>query len=106
MAELAQALERWPQREGFPLVVVADDSAFCADTLENFLWVTFTRTDPATDSYGAFATTQSKHWSCQAPLVLDARVKPFHAPALEEDPDVVRRVEALAAPGGPLHGLY
>ena len=106
MIALTQALEHWTQREAFPLVVVADDSAFCADSLQNFLWVTFTRTDPATDSYGAFAATQAKHWSCQAPLVLDARVKPFHAPTLEEDPDVVRRVESLAAPGGPLHGLY
>ena len=72
---------------------------------ENFLWVTFTRSDPAADVYGADAATRARHWSCEAPLLIDARVKPFHAPALEEDPAVERRVEALAAPGGPLHGL-
>jgi 4-hydroxy-3-polyprenylbenzoate decarboxylase len=39
-------------------------------------------------------------------VIVDARAKPHHAPALAEDPEVTRRVEALAAPGGPLHGLF
>lgn len=85
--------------------MVADDADFCAAHLDNFLWVTFTRSDPATDVYGVKAAIQAKHWSCEAPLLVDARQKPFHAPPLEEDPAVVRRVEALAAPGGPLHNL-
>lgn len=106
MEELARRLEAWPEREAFPLVAVVDDAVFCAAGLDNFLWVVFTRSDPATDSYGAHAQTRAKHWSCAAPLVLDARLKPFHAPPLEEDPAVTRGVEALAAPGGPLHGYF
>jgi 4-hydroxy-3-polyprenylbenzoate decarboxylase len=39
-------------------------------------------------------------------LLIDARVKPHHAPPLIEDPAVERRVDQLAAPGGPLHGVY
>lgn len=105
MEALTRALEAWPGREAFPLLVVADDADFCAAHLDNFLWVTFTRSDPATDVYGVKAAIQAKHWSCEAPLLVDARQKPFHAPPLEEDPAVVRRVEALAAPGGPLHNL-
>ena len=31
---------------GFPLVVLVDDSEFAARTLNNFLWVTFTRSNP------------------------------------------------------------
>lgn len=104
MENLADALAHWPGREAFPLVVVADDTAFCARDMDNFLWVAFTRSDPATDVYGARAQTRAKHWSCEAPLVMDARLKPFHAPPLEEDPATTRRVDALAAPGGPLHG--
>ena len=100
---LAQALAQWPGREAFPLVVVADDAEFCAQALDNFLWVAFTRSDPATDVYGANAATQARHWECEAPLVIDARLKPFHAPPLEEDAAVIHKVEALAAPGGPLH---
>ncbi|MBE6441942.1 MAG: UbiD family decarboxylase [Desulfovibrio desulfuricans] len=105
MEELARALGAWPGREAFPLVTAADDADFCAASMENFLWVTFTRSDPAADVYGAQAAVRARHWSCRAPLLVDARLKAFHAPPLEEDPAVTRRVEALAAPGGPLHGL-
>jgi 4-hydroxy-3-polyprenylbenzoate decarboxylase len=89
----------------FPWVVVVDDSRFVADTLDNFLWVTFTRTDPAADLYGIEASVQQKHWGCRGSLVIDARQKPHHAPPLIEDPETTRRVDALAAPGGPLHGV-
>jgi 4-hydroxy-3-polyprenylbenzoate decarboxylase len=33
------------------------------------------------------------------------RAEPHYAPLLVEDPEVTRRVDALAAPVGPLHGL-
>ena len=106
MEELAGRLGAWDRREHFPLTVVADDAAFCAASTENLLWVTFTRSDPATDCYGAHARIHARHWACEAPLIIDARLKPFHAPPLEEDSAVSARVDALAAPGGPLHGLW
>lgn len=90
---------------GFPLIVVVDDSEFAARSLDNWLWATFTRSDPASDVYGAGAFIERKHWGCRGPLVIDARLKPHHAPPLEEDPAVSKRVDALAAPGGPLHGI-
>jgi 4-hydroxy-3-polyprenylbenzoate decarboxylase len=90
----------------FPLIVVVDDSEFTARTERNFLWVTFTRSNPAADIDGLDAFTEQKHWGCNGPLVIDARIKPQHAPALVEDPAVTRRIESLAAPGGPLHGLF
>jgi 4-hydroxy-3-polyprenylbenzoate decarboxylase len=90
---------------GFPLIVICDDESFAADGLDNFLWVTFTRSNPATDIYGIQAESLGRHWGCSGPLVIDARVKPFHAPLLEDDPAVERRVDALGAPGGPLHGV-
>jgi 4-hydroxy-3-polyprenylbenzoate decarboxylase len=86
----------------FPLIVIVDDSDFTARTLNNFLWVVFTRSNPAADVYGVAAFTRQKHWGCSGPLVIDARVKPHHAPPLAEDPEVTRRVDALAARGGPL----
>jgi 4-hydroxy-3-polyprenylbenzoate decarboxylase len=90
---------------GFRWVVVVDDSQFVAESLRNFLWITFTRTNPAADVYGIGSFTHEKHWGCRGPLVIDARQKPHHAPPLVEDPEVTRRVDALAAPGGPLHGI-
>jgi 4-hydroxy-3-polyprenylbenzoate decarboxylase len=89
----------------FPLVVVVDDSAFAARSLDNFLWVTFTRSDPAADLHGVEAGVCAKHWGCAAPLVIDARLKTHHPSPLEDDPVVERRIDALGAPGGPLHGL-
>jgi 4-hydroxy-3-polyprenylbenzoate decarboxylase len=89
----------------FPLVVLVDDSAFTARTLNNFLWVTFTRSNPAADAYGIGSFTRQKHWGCEGSLVIDARIKPHHAPPLVEDPEVSRRVDALGAPGRPLHRI-
>jgi 4-hydroxy-3-polyprenylbenzoate decarboxylase len=91
--------------DGFPLVVLVDDSEFAARSLENWLWVTFTRSDPASDIYGVGAFEHRKHWGCRGPLVIDARLKPHHPRPLEEDPVVSKRVDGLAARGGPLHGL-
>ncbi|MBN2476935.1 MAG: UbiD family decarboxylase [Pirellulales bacterium] len=89
----------------FPLIVVVDDSEFAARSLENFLWTTFTRSDPAADVYGIDSFVSRKHWGCFGSLVIDARSKPHHAPPLVEDPEISRRVDALGAPGGPLHGV-
>ena len=90
---------------GFPLVVLVDDAEFVARTLNNFLWATFTRSNPASDLYGIGEFTHQKHWGCTGALAIDARVKPHHAPPLVEDAAVSARVDALAAKSGPLHGL-
>jgi 4-hydroxy-3-polyprenylbenzoate decarboxylase len=90
----------------FPLIVLVDESDFTARHLNHFLWVTFTRSNPAADVHGIGAGTLQKHWGCRGALVIDARIKPWHAPPLEADPEVSRRIDALAAPGKPLHGIF
>jgi 4-hydroxy-3-polyprenylbenzoate decarboxylase len=102
---LSRAVESLQLANGFPLIVIVDDTDFTSRSLANWLWVTFTRSDPASDVYGVGAFTHRKHWGCHGPLVIDARLKPHHPPPLEEDPAVAKRVDALAALGGPLHGL-
>jgi 4-hydroxy-3-polyprenylbenzoate decarboxylase len=89
----------------FPLVLLVEDSDFCARSLDNLIWVTFTRSNPAVDVDGIAAQTVHKHWGCHGALVIDARPKPHHAPPLIEDPAVTSRVDALFARGGALHGL-
>jgi 4-hydroxy-3-polyprenylbenzoate decarboxylase len=79
---------------GVALVVVVDDLAFSLKSPANWLWVTFTRSNPSHDIYGVGAFTEHKHWGCRGPLVIDARTKPHHAPALIEDPAVTTRVES------------
>lgn len=90
----------------FAWVVLVDDSEFVARSFDNFLWATFTRVNPAVDIDGVGAFCEHKHWGTTGALVFDARRKAHHAPPLIEDPAVSARVDALAAPGGPLHGLY
>ncbi|MBK9453981.1 MAG: UbiD family decarboxylase [Bacteroidetes bacterium] len=90
----------WP--DALPMVVMVDDAEFAAAKINNFLWVTFTRSNPSHDIYGAHSSTVFKHWGCKGPLVIDARIKPHHAPPLVEDPKVTKRVDALFASGGIL----
>jgi len=89
----------------FPLITLVDDAEFAAASVGNWLWTTFTRANPATDILGVGGRQFRKHFGCTGPLVIDARWKPHMAPPLVEDPAVGRRVDALAARGGPLHGL-
>src|SRR5690606_30573812 len=58
-----------------PFIVVCDDASFTANSLNNFLWATFTRCNPAYDIYGINSFYNHKHWGCDA-VVLDARIKP------------------------------
>ena len=88
-----------------PLLVVCDDADFTAATLNNHLWVSYTRCNPSHDIYGIGAFNKHKHWGCTGPLVIDARIKPHHAPPVQKDPAVERRIDHLFANGGPLAGI-
>jgi 4-hydroxy-3-polyprenylbenzoate decarboxylase len=89
----------------FPLILVVDDSEFCAAELNNWLWVCFTRSNPAADIYGIESSMKAKHWGCSGSLIIDARSKPHHAPPLIDVPEIEARVDKLGAQGGPLHGI-
>jgi len=86
----------------FPWITLVNDSDFTASTLSNWLWVTFTRSNPAIDLQGIDSDSIDKHWGCRGPLVVDARIKPHHAPPLVEDVLVQKKVDALAARGGAI----
>lgn len=105
MQELARGLENAKELEQFPFIAVVDDATFTAANWENFLWVVFTRSDPATDMYGVRAFTHCKHWGAETSVIIDARLKSYHAPPLEDVPETERFVDSLGAPGGPLHGI-
>lgn len=103
--QLKSHLENKKGTEGLPLFVVVDDAGFASRTFANFLWVTFLRSNPSHDIYGVGEQTQFKHWGCKGPVIIDARIKPFHADPLESDPNVVEQVHELGRAGGPLFGL-
>jgi len=109
--EESQAIEYWAEAakdlnwEGIQCIVIADDAAFVAENENNFVWVTFTRSNPSHDIHGIGSFTNFKHWGCTGPVIIDARSKPHHAPDLIKDEAVERRVDQLAAKGGSLHGI-
>lgn len=92
MIVLSNALSK-TNLAGFPMIVIQDDAGFAASSLNNFLWTTFTRANPSHDIYGIDPFFEFKHWGCRGPIILDARTKPHHAPVLETDDKVSRKVD-------------
>ena len=90
---------------GVAIIVVADDAEFVAATMNNYLWVTYTRCNPSHDMYGIASFQENKHWGCKGPLVIDARIKKHHAPPVEKDPAVEKKIDRLFNKGGSLYGV-
>ncbi len=90
---------------GVIMLVLCDDAAFVADKLQNYLWIAYTRCNPSHDIYGVAAFTANKHWGCHGPLIVDARIKPHHAPPVIKDAMVEEKIDRLFAPGGSLFGI-
>ncbi|MGB4843940.1 MAG: 3-octaprenyl-4-hydroxybenzoate carboxy-lyase, partial [Ferruginibacter sp.] len=93
------------QLKNIPLIVICDSSDFTAQSLNNFLWVTFTRCNPSHDMYGINSFTENKHWGCHGPLIFDARIKPHHAPPVEKDAATEKKIDRLFEKGGSLCGV-
>lgn len=79
--DLIESLEK-QNLEGVGLITLVDDSTFVSENFSNWLWVTFTRSNPANDIYGLDSKIENKHFSCSIPII-DARIKAHHAPVLE-----------------------
>lgn len=100
-----QLHESVDQLNGIAMIVVCDDANFVAANLRNYLWVTYTRCNPSHDIHGIKESVINKHWGCEGPLVIDARIKPHHAPPVEKDPAVEKRIDRLFAKGGSLQNI-
>jgi 4-hydroxy-3-polyprenylbenzoate decarboxylase len=86
-----------------PLIVVCDDASFVSDDFKNYLWVTYTRCNPSHDIYGVDEFMQHKHWGCNGSLIIDARIKPHHAPPVEKVPEIEKKIDRLFNKGGSLY---
>jgi 4-hydroxy-3-polyprenylbenzoate decarboxylase len=100
--QLAGNLE---ELKSMPLLVICDDARFVGTSLRNFLWVCFTRSNPSHDIYGIGSFQIHKHWGCNGPLLIDARIKPHHAPVLEVDPATSQAINRVFEKGGSLYRL-
>lgn len=82
--------EKWSE---VPLMVLVDDHGFASKNFSNFLWTTFTRSNPASDIFAVRETITDKHWEAYGSLIIDARKKPHHAPPLMEDETASKAVD-------------
>ena len=95
--ELQRLTDQFPLElaSEFPFITLCDDASFVSKTLGNWLWVTFTRSNPSHDIYGVGSFTENKHWGCKGSLIVDARIKPFHAPPVEMPEEFLKKAKQL-----------
>jgi UbiD family decarboxylase len=91
-ADLAPILSH-PSLAAWPLVVVSDDAGRATSSVFNFLWMTFTRFEPAADLHGRSVSLVRHHPSFSAPVAIDARMKPSYPEELFCDPETARTVD-------------
>ncbi|RCX23842.1 4-hydroxy-3-polyprenylbenzoate decarboxylase [Fontibacillus phaseoli] len=104
MEAFSLAVQEKGSLDSCPMIIVCDDSSFLSETLRNFLWVTFTRSNPSHDMHGVNSYYKDKHWGCDN-VIIDARSKPHQAPPLIPDHSVERKIDRLFAQGGSLSGI-
>lgn len=89
---LAQRIASSGRFDDWQMVIVHDDIEFARST-EKFLWATWTRFDPASDIYAKDVTLQNNHIGYGAPVVIDARMKPWYPAVVEAREDIVKLVD-------------
>lgn len=104
LAGLSKAIHEKGAIPSCPMIVLCDDSSFMSATISNFLWATFTRSNPSHDIHGVNSYYENKHWGCDS-LIIDARTKPHQAPPLIADPKVEKNIERLFVKGASLGGI-
>lgn len=74
-------------------VVVLHDDSDVANTANKFLWATWTRFNPATDIFAKEIVLKHNQVSYAAPIVIDARMKPWYPKEVAAHPDTVKLVD-------------
>jgi len=81
--------------EGIVQIIIYDDFMFTPQpkNLNDYVWITYTRSNPSHDVYGVDEFTQNKHWGCHGAMIIDARKKPHHAPELKVLEETKKSIE-------------
>lgn len=74
-------------------VVVIHDDATAADSVEKFLWATWTRFNPATDIFARETEVKNNHLGYRPPVVIDARMKKHYPAVVEPRSDIIELVD-------------
>jgi len=74
-------------------IVILHDSAEFASSTDKFLWATWTRFNPSTNIYAKEISVKNNHIVYRAPIVIDARMKPWYPKEVEPRDDIVKLVD-------------
>lgn len=75
-------------------IVVLHDKIEYADSVDDFLWATWTRFNPSTDVYAKELKVINNHIAYRAPMFIDARMKPWYPAEVEARDDIEKLVES------------
>jgi 4-hydroxybenzoate decarboxylase subunit C len=89
---VASRIASHPAFADWPLVVLSDEPRRAVASAMNFLWTTFTRFEPAADIHAADVRVIRNHLAYSAPIVIDARMKPWYPAEVSCRPDVAAHV--------------
>lgn len=89
---LAERIAKSGSFNDFQIVVLHDKIEY-ADTIEKFLWATWTRFNPSTDIFAKEIKIVNNHISYSAPIVIDARMKPWYPKEVEVREDIAKLVD-------------
>jgi 4-hydroxybenzoate decarboxylase subunit C len=78
--------------DGFELIVLHDSIEYARAT-DKFLWATWTRFNPSTDIFAKELKVVNNHISYHAPVVIDARMKPWYPREVEVREDIKQTVD-------------
>jgi len=90
---LPERIARSRAFDDWQMVVVHDRIEYARST-DKFLWSTWTRFDPATDIYSKETSMQNNHIGYSAPIVIDARMKPWFPKEVEPAAETVNLVDS------------
>ena len=82
---------------GVVMFILTENPSWMAEEINNFLWACFTRTNPSHDMEGVDSFIDQKHWGSNGPLIFDARIKKHHAPPVEKNAAIEKKVDVLLA---------
>ncbi|MCY4381184.1 MAG: 3-octaprenyl-4-hydroxybenzoate carboxy-lyase, partial [Proteobacteria bacterium] len=88
------------------LIVVCDQANVVSQSMADFVWHCFTKSDPCHDLHGKNQRYEGKRWLFDGPLFIDARSKRHHGPVLKPCPDSERRVDQIIAQNPQLSSLF
>ena len=74
-------------------IVVLHDRIEYSDATDKFLWATWTRFNPSTDIYAKEIKVVNNHISYTAPIIIDARMKPWYPKEVESRDDIAELVD-------------